>query len=463
MPVSALLNFLPLPVRKGKLAHDKFFSSLARREFRRLQVTGDTYLDFTGGGLYAASQIQDHQKRLLNGVFGNPHSTNPTSMAATKAVAEARQKVLDFFNAEDYYCIFTPNASGALKLVGESFPWKADSAYLALADNHNSVNGIREFCCKAGGKTTYVPVRETDLLVDETVLLQHLTASCGRAPKLFAYPAQSNVSGVKHSLKWVEEAANRGWSTLLDAAAFAPTNRLDLKACRPDFVSLSFYKIFGYPTGIGCLLVRKDCFGLLRKPWFAGGTVRLAAVGAQEYRLHNDHERYEDGTINYLDLPAITTGLNFIESIGIDRITERISSLGAYLCREMRALHHADGRPIVRIFGPEDRSSCGGNLIFSVFDKDGRWVHYEEVEDRASKLGISIRSGCFCNPGLDEINHDILGKELEEYFITENGDNHYEMIAKMGKLRGATRVSVGVATTQKDLDTFISFLKSWEG
>ena len=53
---------------------------------------------------------------------------------------------------------------------------------------------------------------------------------------------------------------------LLDAAAFVPTNRLDLSAVRPDVVSRSFYKIFRCPTGVGALLVRKDALKKLRRP-----------------------------------------------------------------------------------------------------------------------------------------------------------------------------------------------------
>ena len=63
---------------------------------------------------------------------------------------------------------------------------------------------------------------------------------------------------------------------LLDAAAFVATNRLDLHAIKPDFVTVSFYKMFGYPTGVGCLLVRNSALARLQRPWFAGGTVNAA-------------------------------------------------------------------------------------------------------------------------------------------------------------------------------------------
>ena len=159
-----------LTENKTVLAHQDFFEILRNVEYKRLDNNKQVYLDYTGGNLYAKSQIMEHQDLLINNILGNPHSTNPTSQLATKLVEEARQKVIDFFNAEDYFCIFTQNASGALKIVGESYPNKEKSHFLLLADNHNSVNGIRQFCLSKGGKVTYAPIYYQDLTIDENFL-----------------------------------------------------------------------------------------------------------------------------------------------------------------------------------------------------------------------------------------------------------------------------------------------------
>src|SRR5262245_10629219 len=116
---------------------------LRATEYGRLDATGAVYLDYTGGSLYAESQIEEHLQMLRDGVYGNPHSVNPTSSAATARVDDARAAVLRHFNApeDEYECIFTPNASGAIRLVGEAYPFRR---FLATADNHNSVNGRSE-------------------------------------------------------------------------------------------------------------------------------------------------------------------------------------------------------------------------------------------------------------------------------------------------------------------------------
>ncbi|NOZ83198.1 MAG: aminotransferase class V-fold PLP-dependent enzyme [Epsilonproteobacteria bacterium] len=441
-----------------ELPHDEFFNKLIAEEYARVAEKGHTYLDFTGGNLYAKSQLAKHYKLLNKNVFGNPHSTNPTSQLSAKLVEDSRKKVLNFFNADDYFCVFTQNASGALKIIGECYPFNKKGAMLLLADNHNSVNGIREYCANKSGCFEYCPIQYEDLRIDIDKLDSLLEKRSEYINKLFAFPAQSNVSGVKHDLNWIQKAQKLGWDVLLDAAAFVPTSKLNLSIVKPDFVSISFYKIFGYPTGVGCLLIKKSKFNKLVKPWFAGGTVTLASVQTRHHYLANNHERFEDGTINYLDIPAIRIGLDYIESIGIRRINERITGLINYLISGIKEIKHNSKVNVVKIFGPEDRKNTGGTVIMNFFDKNGRLYPFEQIEQKANAELISIRSGCFCNPGIDEINNCLTTEELSNYFTSRDNGNYDDMINFLNKMRGATRISVGIATGRKDIETFISFV-----
>ena len=115
-----------------QLAHDLFFNALRAKEYARLDLDHQVYLDYTGGNLYAASQLSRHYTLLNEHTFGNPHSTNPTSKLSTQLVEEARSKVIAFFSAEDYYCVFTPNATGALKIVGECYPFNKKRAFFTV-------------------------------------------------------------------------------------------------------------------------------------------------------------------------------------------------------------------------------------------------------------------------------------------------------------------------------------------
>ncbi|MEO8413252.1 MAG: aminotransferase class V-fold PLP-dependent enzyme [Ginsengibacter sp.] len=441
--------------------NDFFFNRLRRNEYARLDASGHVYLDFTGGNIYPESLVNKHHQYLRKAVYGNPHSTNPTSLLSEKMVNEARESVLDFFNAPDYYCIFTNNASGALKIVGECYPFSAESHLLLTIDNHNSVNGIREYCRHKDGSHTYCPMRIDDLTIDEEKLAKLLKNHPGKKNKLFAYPAQSNVSGVQHSLEWIQRAHDDGWDVLLDAAAFVPTSPLDLTSVHPDFVPLSFYKIFGYPTGIGCLLVKKSKLHKLKKPWFAGGTITISAAKYNGYFLKLDHEKFEDGTVNYLGIPAVTDGLHYIRSIGIQNINSRIKELGECFLRHVLPLRHDNGSPLIKLYGPATTNNRGGTFLVNFLDVAGEMYPFQFIEDRANAEMISLRSGCFCNPGIDEINHNVSAGDLQLFFkLREHGD-YFDMIRHLRKLRGAVRVSIGFPTTKADIMRFISFAKKF--
>jgi selenocysteine lyase/cysteine desulfurase len=436
---------------------------LRAREFSRLDALGHIYLDYTGGGLYAASQVAEHLALLTGGVFGNPHSSNPTSQASTDQVERTRAAVLRHFNADpaEYVVIFTANASGALHLVGESYPFAPGGKYLLTFDNHNSVNGIREFAAQRGAVVRYAPVIPPDLRIDSARLEAELNAIDRAHPHLFAYPAQSNFSGVQHDLGWVARARALGWDVLLDAAAFAPTNRLDLSAVQPDFVSLSFYKMFGYPTGIGALIARRAALGKLRRPWFAGGTISIATVEPNRHHLHEGAEAFEDGTLDYLNLPAVAIGLRFLNDVGIDRIHERVRCLTGWLLDLLATLQHPNGQPAVRIYGPLTTEARGGTIAFNLVDPSGALIDYRQIEARASQRRISLRSGCFCNPGAGEAALGLTRAELEAALDVDRRMTLTDLMAVMGRVVGAIRISVGLASTFADVYAFAAFIRSF--
>jgi molybdenum cofactor sulfurtransferase len=445
--MSALIaNASPAPFPAEAFAG---LDELRATEYGRLDATGTVYLDYTGGSLHAASQVEEHMRMLRDGVYGNPHSINPTSSAATAMVERARAAVLRYFNApeSEYACVFTPNASGAIRLVGEAYPF---DRFLATADNHNSVNGLREFARAKGAATAYVPVQAPDLRV--TRLVDHLDEPEG--PSLFAYPAQSNFSGVKHPLEWIDVAHERGWDVLLDCAAFAPTSRLDLSRWQPDFVALSFYKMFGYPTGVGALIARRRALERLRRPWFSGGTVVVATVQGDMAVPQSGHTGFEDGTVNYLGIPAIEIGLRHLERV--DAIAQRVASLGSWLLAAMQRLEHSDGSPAIRVYGPGRLDRRGGTIAFNFLHPDGRVVDERFVDRVAAAHNVSLRTGCFCNPGAGEAAFSLSPDRLEGRF--DEGMILDDYLRRLGMpTGGAVRVSLGIATNFADVQRFMEF------
>jgi len=303
------------------------------------------------------------------------------------------------------------------------------------------------------------------LRMDLVQLDEILSAADPAADNLFAFPAQSNYSGVKHPLTLIEEARSKGWDVLLDAAAFAPTNALDLDRWLPDFAAFSFYKVFGYPTGIGALLVRRRMLPKLRRPWFAGGTVKIVSVKANDHYLADGEAAFEDGTVNYLSIPAVEIGLRHIRDIGMETITERVRCLTGWLLDQLSQLRHSNGRPLARVHGPSDLDMRGGTITISFFDRNGLPISGQVIEQLAALANISLRTGCFCNPGSGEATFQLPESLMKQFFEGDEGINFAQLVAIVNEAQGvdvsAVRISVGLASNFSDVYRFIKFAASF--
>ena len=238
-----------------------------------------------------------------------------------------------------------------------------------------------------------------------------------------------------------------------------PTNRLDLDRWRPDFVAVSWYKVFGYPTGIGSLIARHEALRRLRRPWFAGGSIGVVSVAEPRNTWAAGHTGFEDGTIDYLGLPGIEIGLRHMDAIGMPVVHRRVQWLTRRLLDGMTSLRHRDGTPLVRLYGPLDDTDRGVTVPFNVLDPDGQVVGFWEVEAAAAASLISVRTGCFCNPGASEAARGITADDMARVIDLGHPPSIAELRDIMpGKALGAVRASVGIATTERDLDRFLAFL-----
>lgn len=463
---------LPLPETlprpgAGPALRDLAFDELRRVEFARLDERDDAYLDYTGSALPLASHLRWHLALLEAEVFGNPHSENPVSRASTQWIDAARGAVLAFLDADpgEYTVVFTANASAAAKLVGESFPFSRRSRLLLSADNHNSVLGLREFARHTGITTRYLLLNDDLRMCD---LGRGLDEPRPRGPSLVALPAQSNFSGVRHPLALVRLARGLGYTVLLDAAAYLPTASLSLRSVPADFVTLSLYKIMGYPTGVGALVARHDALERLRRPWFAGGTVEFSSVQNDRHSLQGGAAGFEDGTPAFQCLSAVPSGLALLADVGMERIGDHVRGLTGRLLDGLTLLRHSNGRPLVAVHGPTDLRMRGGTVAFNLADRHGRWIPHDRVELGAAARRVSVRSGCFCNPGAAERAFGFDAERVAQCLDASTRQGRQPRLDKAAFARcmggvptGAVRASVGMATTARDVDRLLAALEEW--
>ncbi|XP_054814716.1 molybdenum cofactor sulfurase isoform X2 [Prosopis cineraria] len=463
----------------------KNIDELRATEFKRLQDL--VYLDHAGATLYSDEQMGLVFKDLTSNVYGNPHSQSDSSSATLEIMKEARQQVLDYCKAspKDYKCIFTSGATAALKLVGEAFPWSCKSHFMYSMENHNSVLGIREYALDQGASAIAVDIEE-DMhpgISGDTISVRisphqvqrrkgyglQEQEPAGDVYDLFAFPSECNFSGLRFSLdlvRIIKEDSRRilgdssfckngQWKVLIDAAKGCSTKPPDLSKYPADFM-------FGYPTGLGALIVRSDAAKLLKKAYFSGGTV-AASIADIDFikRREAIEDLFEDGTVSFLSIASIRHGFKTLNSLTVSAISRHTISLALYTRKMLLALRHGNGSRVCVLYGcHKSRELChemGPTVSFNMKRPDGSWYGYREVEKLASLSGIQLRTGCFCNPGacakyLGLSHVDLLSNTEAGHVCWDDHD------IINGKPTGAVRVSFGYMSTYEEAKKFVDFV-----
>ncbi len=429
----------------GKLTFDA--ERLREQEFPRLKNL--TYVDYTGGGQAPDSVIDQYAQLLKATSLGNPHSTNESSSNSTGLVEDVRARLLDHVNAQGQYSlVFTSNASNALGILKDSFPWRANSTLILSEDNHNSVLGMRTEAQKAGAKVRYW--RTNDELRLEESIGDIINSERERDPGreiIVAFPAQSNFTGVKHPLSAVQEAKALGATVILDTAAFLPTNNLDLQKVPVDAIVMSLYKILGLPTGVGALIIKNELLEKLQKRGFAGGTVKM--VSEHAHVLRNGHERFENGTLNYAGIPMVTPGLDFIDNLGgIEAVHQHVQRLTAQALSDLNQIENVD------IYGPRNTHQRGGTIACNILGGGNQPIPYRDIERAARERRIDLRGGCFCNPVLGAKALGVGPRTIERLLQRMEAEPNREI-----EHPGAVRISFGLANTPADITKVSTFIR----
>ena len=433
---------------------------LRRSDFARLDRGCHVYLDYTGGGLYAESLLREHMRLLERGVFGNPHSVNPTSKASTELVERARSSVLEFFDAssEEYVAIFTANATGALRLVGEAYPFHPGDRFLLTFDNHNSVNGIREFARARGAETTYMPSVPPDLRVDEGLLPRYLTDTAGDHHNLFAYPAQSNFSGVHHPWNGSSRRSRTaGTCCSTPPRTSRPTGSTSADGGPTSSPSRSTRCSAGPPASAVCSpAVTRSRSSSGRGSRAARSSRRSSSASTTSRPPAPRTSKTAPSTT--LNLPAVEIGLRFLDRIGIETVHARVGALGAWLLDALGVVcGTATAHPPQRSTDHERGSPGRDDRVQLPQHPDGSVVDERYVDRVAGRHNISLRTGCFCNPGAGEVAFTISRETLVggEFGEGMSLDDYVRAIGLPSG--GAIRASLGLASNFADLRRFQQF------
>ena len=420
---------------------------------------------------------------LISNLYGNPHSESTPSALAGRRVDEIRLRALRFFSADPAHfdLVFVANATAAIKLVVEAFrdcgqgPESTDKKkqkqqgfwYGYHRDAHSSLVGVRQ--------VTDGPHRcfESDAEVEAWSSSIPTEAEQGR-PCLFAYPGQSNMTGRRLPLTWssmIRQGPKRqNTHVLLDAAALATNAPLDFsnEATAPDFTSVSFYKIVGYPD-LGALIVRKSSGSILeQRRYFGGGTVDMVISIKDAWHMKKQeclHDQLEDGTLPFHSIFALDAAMNVHRQLfgAMKDISSHTAFLAKRLYDGLSQLRYPTGALLCHIYKDEsaiygDPTTQGATVAFNVKRPDGSVIGYTIVERLADERGIYLRSGGLCNPGGIATYLDWKPWEMRAAYAAGHRCSRPTEVMH-GKPTGVVRVSLGAMSTTSDVETLIVFLR----
>lgn len=442
-----------------------------------VRSSSHVYLDFAGAALVSAHH-SSHAEALLRKVpLGNPHTSHAVRVLHT----QVRLQVLRYFNAspDDYSVIFTANATSAIRIVDDHFPYGKGSILAHDLDCHTSVLGLRQRARRLGAHVGWYDTDHLSRLATSIDGLQFLDSNVlpteGSSPNLLVVTGESNFSGnvVDLGLMDLLRGGTSKWLVLLDAAKLAASQRIDLSRTPVDFMAVSFYKMFGRPTGLGALVVRKDSGGLLladESSYFGGGTV-AAATGMSDFvaLVKSDlSERFEFGTPNTLGIAELPAAFMASERLHgtpaqAGRHARAVAGIAASKMKELRHKSASD-RCVCELYGKwdlaEPPANQGATIAFNILDKEGDYFSFSYVRRCALSRGIMLRCGSMCNHGACQ---KYLGLGCETV-VSNFKDGHtckFPADVVNGRPTGALRASFGPISSLSDVDRLVDFLATF--
>ncbi|KAF3003500.1 hypothetical protein E8E13_004604 [Curvularia kusanoi] len=454
-----------------RLAYNRRIEIIRPTEYPMLN--GVTYLDHGGTTLASRSLLDSFCAQMRSSILSNPHSDGSKPSFSAVMVEQTRQKVLRLFDAdpEQWDVVFTANATAAIKLVMECFAGHEEGFdYLYHHNAHTSLVGVRE---QSQNSHCLATLEETEYWLSGGHLLPKEESP--DRPILFAYPAQSNMNGERLPLSWPSRirgsAHHHNAYTLLDAAALVSTSPLDLSnhATAPDFVAMSFYKIFGFPD-LGALLVRKASAHILRRrKYFGGGTTEMVGcIGTSwvERKEKTVHARLEDGTIAIRSILALSCAIDTHRNLfdGLARVSEHTGWLAKRLYDRLASLKHGNGMPVCHLYKAPmstygDSKTQGATVTFNVRKADGSWKSGLEVGALLRANDIHVRTGSLCNPAGMAGALGLSSKDLRAAFESGFRCNQPGDDVRGDVPFGMIRATMGAMSTLGDVENLANFIE----
>ncbi len=368
--------------------------------------------------LAVLNALRDYYEGYNANVHRGAHTL---SVRATEAYEGARDKVARFVNAASRQeIIFTRNASEAINLVAYSWGLQnlqpGDEIILSVMEHHSNIIPWQLIAQKTGAVLKYV-----GLTPDEGFDLEQFQQLISDKTKLVSVVHVSNTLGCINPVEEIIAIAHRyGAKVLIDACQSIPHMPIDVQAMDCDWLVASGHKMCA-PTGIGFLYGKRDLLEAM--PPFMGGGEMISEVYLDHSTYNELPHKFEAGTPAIGEAIALGAAVDYLTSLGMDKIHAYEEELTAYLFEQLR------GIPDIKVYGPQPTADGKGRAALASFTVPG--LDSSDVSTMIDQEGVAIRSGHHCTQPL----HRILG------------------------VAGTARASLYFYNTREEIDAFIKALK----
>jgi cysteine desulfurase / selenocysteine lyase len=357
------------------------FPILAREVYGKPLV----YLD-NASSAQKPKAVIDAMMKSMTEEYANVHrGLHYLSNAATQSFEDARESVRRFLNAPSKdQIIFTRNATDAINLVAQSFGGmvigEGDEIILSILEHHSNIVPWHFHRERRGAVIKWAPIDD-----EGNFLLGEFEKLISPRTKMIAITAMSNALGTVVPVAEIIKIAHaKGVSVLVDASQSAVHGQVDVQALDADFVVFTGHKTYG-PTGIGVLYGKAE--HLKKMPPYQGGGEMILEVTQDTITYNDPPHRFEAGTPAIVEAIGLGAALDYMTSVGLDKIAAHENALHDYAMSRLREINS------LKIYG---QAKYKGPIIS--FNMNG--AHAHDVATVIDRQGVAVRAGTHCTQPL---------------------------------------------------------------
>ena len=336
------------------------------------------------------------------------------SQEATDKYEQARIILQKHFNAlHAYEMIFTSGTTHSINMIASGFSdllRKGDEVIVSALEHHSNIVPWQMLCERTGAVLKVIPMNQEGALMIDAYdeLLSEKT-------KLVFCNHISNALGTINPVEEIIRKAHQvGAAVLIDGAQSVPHMTVDFQALDVDFYVASAHKVCG-PTGMGFLYGKQEW--LEKLPPYQGGGEMIETVTFEKTTYAGLPHKFEAGTPNICGGIAFGVAIDYVNTIGLDRIASYEQELLEYGTEKLQQI------PGVTIYGTSNKTSV---ISFNVED-----IHPYDIGSILDKTGIAVRTGHHC------------AQPIMDFY----------------RIPGTIRASFAFYNTKEEIDIFINGLK----